>query len=42
MEMKNYFIKEIGQHELMSKKLRKVCTTLNFIEHFLIFASVVT
>ena len=26
----------------MSKKHKKVCTTLNYFEHFLIFASVVT
>ena len=26
----------------MSKKYKKVCTTLNFMEHFLIFASTIT
>ena len=26
----------------MSKKHRKVCTTLNYIEHFLILASIIT
>ena len=26
----------------MSRTLKKVCTTLNFIEHFLIFASTIT
>ena len=26
----------------MSKKYKKVCTTLNFMEHFLIFASAIT
>ena len=26
----------------MSKKNKKVCTTLNYIEHFLIFASAIT
>ena len=30
--------KEIKQNELMSRKHKKVCTTLNFIEHFLILA----
>ena len=41
-ESKNYFIKEIDQNGLMSKKHKKVCTTLNYIEHFLILASAVT
>ena len=41
-ELKNYFIKEIDQNGLMSKKHKKVCTTLNYIEHFLILASAVT
>ena len=41
-ETKNYFIKEIGQSELMSKKHKKVCLTLNYLEHFLILASTVT
>ena len=34
-ETKSYFIKKIDQNGLMSKKLTKVCTTLNYIEHFL-------
>ena len=29
---KNYFMEEINQNELMSKKHGKVCTTLNYIE----------
>ena len=41
-ETRNYFIKEIYQNELMSKKHKKVCMTLNYIEHFLILASVIT
>ena len=41
-EIKNYFIKEIDQNELMSKKQEKVCTILNYIEHFLILVSAVT
>ena len=41
-ETKNYFIKEIDQNELMSKKRKNVCMTLNCIEHFLILASAVT
>ena len=38
---KNYFIKETNQNELMSKKQKKVCTTLNYIENLLILASVI-
>ena len=38
----NYFIKEIDQFELMSKKRKKICKTLNYVEHFLILASAVT
>ena len=41
-ETRNYFLEEIEQNELMSKKQKKVCTTLNYIEHFLILASPVT
>ena len=37
-ETKNFFLEEIKQNELMSKKLKKVCTTLNYIEHFLVLA----
>ena len=32
----------ITQNELISKKDKKVCTTLNYIEHFFIFASAIT
>ena len=38
----NYLIEEINRNELMSKKHKKVCTTLNYIEHFLIVASSIT
>ena len=41
-ETRNYFLEEIKQNELMSKKPKKVCTTLNYIEHFLILASTIT
>ena len=37
-----YFLKEIDQNVLMSKKHKKVCTTLNYIERFLILDSAVT
>ena len=32
----NYLVEEIEQNELISKKQKKVCTTLNYIEHFLV------
>ena len=33
---------EIEQNELMSRKHKKVCTTLNYIKNVLILASVIT
>ena len=41
-ETRNYLIEEINRNELMSKKHKKVCTTLNYIEHFLILGSTIT
>ena len=41
-ETKNYLIEKINRNELISKKHKKVCTILNYIEHFLILASTVT
>ena len=41
-EIKNYFIKEIDQNELMSKKHKNVCAVLNDKEHLLILASAIT
>ena len=41
-EIKNYFIKEIDQNELMINKHKKVCITLNNNEYFLILASIAT
>ena len=38
-EIRNYFLEEIEQHELMSREHKKVCTPLNYIEHFLILPS---
>ena len=35
-------MEEIEQNELMNRMHRKVCTTLNYIEHFLILASSIT
>ena len=40
-ETRNYFLEEIQQNELMSRKHKKVCTILNHIEHFFILASAV-
>ena len=40
-ETRNYFLKEIEQNELMSKKQKMVRTTLNYIEHFLILSSTI-
>ena len=41
-ETRNYFFEEIEKNNLMSRKHKKVCTTLNYIEHFLILVSAVT
>ena len=39
---RSYFVEEIKQNDLMSKKHKKVCEALNCIEHLLISASKVT
>ena len=39
---RSYSLEEIKQYELMSKKHKKVCKTLNYIEDFLILASTIT
>ena len=41
-ETRNYFTEETKQNEFASKKHRKVCTALNYIEGFLILASTIT
>ena len=41
-ETRNYFPEEIEQNELLSRKQKKVCTTLKYIEHSLILASTIT
>ena len=41
-ETRNYFLEGIEQNELMSRKHKKVFTTLNYIEHFLNVASTIT
>ena len=35
---RHYFLEEIEQNDLMSRNHKKLCTTLNYIEHFLILA----
>ena len=41
-EKRNFFLKEIEQNDLIIRKHKKVCTTLNYIEHFLILVSTIT
>ena len=41
-ETRNYFIEDMKQNELLLKKHKKVCTTLNYIEHFLILSSTIS
>ena len=38
----NFFFEEINQGELMSKKHKRFCGVLNYIEHLLILVSIVT
>ena len=37
-EARNCFLEEIKQNDLMSRKHKKVCTALNYVEHFHILA----
>ena len=39
---RNYLLEEIEQYELMSRKHKTSCATLNYIEHFLTLASAIT
>ena len=39
---RNYLIEEINQNELINKKHKKICSTLNYIEHFLILTCAIT
>ena len=41
-ETRNYLIEEINRNELMSKKHKKVGSSLNYIEHFLNLRSKIT
>ena len=40
-ETKKCFIEEINRNELMSKKHKKVCLTLNYIEHFILGSTII-
>ena len=39
---RNYFLEEIGKNELMSRKHKNVCATINYIDHLFILASAIT
>ena len=39
---KNYLLEEINHNDLMSEKHKKTCKYLNYVEHLLILASIVT
>ena len=41
-EIRNYFIEEINQNELMSEKHKNVCKILNYIDHSLTVISTIT
>ena len=38
-QIRNYLTEQINWNELMNKKQKKVCTALNYIEHFLSYFS---
>ena len=40
-EIRNYLIEEINQNKLMSKKHKKLCRILNYIDHSLIVISTI-
>ena len=41
-ETRNYFYEKTEQSDLVSRKHKQVCITLIYIEHWLIFASVIS
>ena len=41
-ETRNCLTEETNRNELMSEKHKKVCATVNYIEHFLILGSTIT
>ena len=42
LEIRNYFVGEIEQNDLMSNRHKTVCKGLNYIKHFLNLASGIT
>ena len=40
-DARNYFLEKTKRNDLMSKKYKKVCRALNYIQYFLIFVSAV-
>ena len=42
VQTRNHFLEEIDQNESRSSKHKKVCTTLNYTEHFIILACTIT
>ena len=41
-ETRTYFLDEIKHNDLMSKKYKKTCKYLNYVQHLLILVSTVT
>ena len=41
-ETRNYFLEYIKKSELMSKNHESICTSINYIEHFLNLTSAIT
>ena len=41
-ELRNYLIEEMYRNELMTKKYKKICRVLNYIDHRLIVISTIT
>ena len=40
-ETRNYFVEVTEQNELMSRTHKNLCTTLNYIENFLVIVSTI-
>ena len=41
-DTRNYFLEEIKQNDLINKKPKEVCTTLNYIEDVPVLTSIIT
>ena len=41
-ETRNYFLQEVKHNRLISRKHKHVCTSLNYIEHFLVLGYTIT